>query len=418
MSDIGILTLDDFDYADKKVICRVDINSPLDPNTKSIVDDNRMVKSLPTIQELNERGAQLVLLAHQGDTLDYQNLIGLEQHAAMLSELLGRKVNFVDDVAGPAAQKAIHNVKTGEIFLLNNVRYLTEEVSSFVDYVKLSFEEQAQTRLVRNLAPLADLYVGEAFAAAHRSAPSLCGFPEVLPTAGGRLFIDEFSAMSKVKDNPEHPCVFVLGGAKISDAFAMMSEVLGQGSADFVLTSGLTGEVMLLAAGKKLGQESEQHIKDRGLEQFIQPARELQEKFPDKLYYPIDVAIDRSGRVEVDVIDLPVHELIVDIGHKTVRQYMDIINQARTIFVNGPAGIYEQEVGAFGTEALWQGIADAPGYSVIGGGDSVASSRKFGVKDRLGYVCTSGGGLVRFLSGKELPVVTSLRRAARRWGKK
>ena len=120
----------------------------------------------------------------------------------------------------------------------------------------------------------------------------------------------------------------------------------------------------------------------------------------------------------MDVIDLPVHELIVDIGHKTVRQYMDIINQARTIFVNGPAGIYEQEVGAFGTEALWQGIADAPGYSVIGGGDSVASSRKFGVKDRLGYVCTSGGGLVRFLSGKELPVVTALKRAARRWGKK
>ena len=117
------------------------------------------------------------------------------------------------------------------------------------------------------LAPLADLYVGEAFAAAHRSAPSLCGFPEVLPTAGGRLFINELSAMSKVKDNPEHPCVFVLGGAKISDAFAMMNEVLSQGSADFVLTSGLTGEVMLLAAGKRLGKESEQHIRDRGLQQ-------------------------------------------------------------------------------------------------------------------------------------------------------
>jgi phosphoglycerate kinase len=418
MSDIGILTLDDFDYADKTVICRVDINSPLDPNTKSIADDNRMVKSLPTIQELNERGARLVLLAHQGDTLDYQNLVDLEQHAAMLSELLGKNVCFVDDVAGPAAQEAVRGVKTGEILLLNNVRYLTEEVSSFTEYVKLTFEEQAQVRLVRNLAPLADLYVGEAFAAAHRSAPSLCGFPEVLPTAGGRLFIDELSAMSKVKDNPEHPCVFVLGGAKISDAFAMMSEVLSQGSADFVLTSGLTGEVMLLAAGKKLGKESEQYIKDRGLDQFIRPARELQENFPDRLHYPIDVAIDRGGRLEVNVDDLPVDELIVDIGHKTVRKYTDIINQARTIFVNGPAGIYEREVAAFGTEALWQCIANAPGYSVIGGGDSVASSRKFGVKDRFSYVCTSGGGLVRFLSGKELPVVTSLRRAARRWGVK
>ena len=247
--------------------------------------------------------------------------------------------------------------------------------------------------------------------------PSLVGFPEVLPTAGGRLFIDEFSAMSKVKDNPEHPCVFLLGGAKISDAFAMMSEVLVQGSADFVLTSGLTGQVMLLAAGKQLGPATEQFIKDRGLEVFIAPARELQDKFPGKLLYPIDAAIDRSGRVEIDVDDLPVDELLIDIGHKTVAKYLEIINQAKTIFVNGPAGIYEQEIGAYGTQTLWEGAAAAPGYSVIGGGDSVAASKKFDVKDKLGYVCTSGGGLVRFLSGKELPVVTALKRAARRWGK-
>ena len=417
MSDIGILTLDDFDYRDKKVLCRVDINSPLDPETKRIVDDNRIVKSLPTIEELHERGAQLVLMAHQGDTLDYQNLIGLEQHAEMLGDLLRTKVAFVDDIAGPAAQQAVLAVGTGEILLLNNVRYLTEEVSTFVDSVKLSFEEQAKTRLVRNLAPLADLYVGEAFAAAHRSAPSLVGFPEVLPTAGGRLFIEEFSAMSRVKENPEHPCVFLLGGAKISDAFAMMNEVLVQGAADYVLTSGLTGEVMLLAAGTRLGPASEKHIKDRGLETFIPPARDLQAKFSGKLIYPLDVAIDRGGRFEVDVDDLPVDELIVDIGHKTVAQYLEIINKARTIFVNGPAGIYEQPVGAYGTQTLWQGVATAPGYSVIGGGDSVAAAKKFAVKDKLGYVCTSGGGLVRFLSGKELPVVTALRRAAQRWGK-
>ncbi len=417
MSDIGIMTLDDFDYTGKTVICRVDINSPLDPQSKRIVDDNRIVKSLPTIRELNERGAALVLLAHQGDTLDYQNVIGLEQHAEVLSQQMGLKVGFVDDVCGPAARQAVRELKPGEILLLNNVRFLSEEVSTFVDYVKLSFEEQARTWLVRSLAPLADLYVGEAFAAAHRSAPSLCGFPMVLPTAGGRLFIEEFTAMSRVKENPEHPCVYVLGGAKISDAFGMMNEVLASGAADYVLTSGLTGEVMLLAAGRKLGPASEQVIKDRGLEQFIAPARELQAKYPGKLFYPVDLAVDRGGRVEIDVDDLPVDELIVDIGHKTVEQYLNIINQARTIFVNGPAGIYEQPVGAYGTQALWQGIAAAPGYSVIGGGDSVASAKKFGVKDKLGYVCTSGGGLIRFLSGKELPVVSALRQAAKRWSK-
>ena len=415
MTGVGILTLDDFDYKGKTTICRVDINSPLDPNTKAIVDDNRIVKSLPTIQELKDRRARLVLLAHQGDTLDYQNLIGLNQHAEMLSDLLHDRVGFIDDIAGPAAREAVRKVQEGEILLLDNVRYLTEEVSTFVDYVKLTFAEQAQTYLVRNLAPLADLYVGEAFAAAHRSAPSLVGFPEVLPAAGGRLFIEEFSAMSRVKESPERPCVYVLGGAKISDAFAMMREVLSQGAADYVLTSGLTGEVMLLAGGKKLGKASEQHIKDRGLEKFIAPARELLDNFGDKLHYPIDVAVDRNGRVEIDVKDLPVDELIVDIGHKTVEKYTAIIEQARTIFVNGPAGIYEQEVSRYGTESLWNAIADAPGYSVIGGGDSVAACKRFGVKDRMGYVCTSGGGLIRFLSGKELPVVTALREAAKRW---
>ncbi len=151
------------------------------------------------------------------------------------------------------------------------------------------------------------------------------------------------------------------------------------------------------------------------MEQFIAPARELQEKYSSKLYYPVDLAVDRGGRVEVDVDALPVDELIVDIGHKTVEKYLNIVNEARTIFVNGPAGVYEQPVSAYGTQALWEGIAAAPGYSVIGGGDSVASSKKFGVKDKLGYVCTSGGGLIRFLSGKELPVVTALRQAYQRW---
>jgi phosphoglycerate kinase len=416
MSDVGILTLDQFDYRDKTVICRVDINSPLDPKTKKIVDDNRIVKSLPTIRELNERGARLVLMAHQGDTLDYQNLIGLDQHAVLLSAALNKPIRFVDDVAGPAARAAVRELKSGEILLLDNVRYLTEEVSTFLDYVKLDPADQAKTYLVRNLAPLADLYVGEAFAAAHRSAPSLVGFPEVLPTAGGRLFIEEFSAMARVKENPEHPCVFVLGGAKISDAFGMMNEVLSQGAADFVLTSGLTGEVMLLAAGKSLGKATEQHIKERGLEQFIAPARDLQRNFPDKLFYPVDFAVQRNGeRIELEAERLPVDELIIDVGHSTVERYVTIINQAKTIFVNGPAGIYEQATSAYGTQSLWNAIADAPGYSVIGGGDSVAASKRFGVKNRMGYVCTSGGGLVRFLSGQELPVVTALRAAAKRW---
>jgi phosphoglycerate kinase len=415
----GILTLDDFDFAGKTVILRVDINSPIERGTGRIVDDNRIRKSIPTIRELSDAGARLVILAHQGDTEDYHNLISLTGHARRLSELLDRRVDFIDDHAGPAVIDRVKNLQDGEILLLDNVRYLTEEVSTFVKFVKLTPEQLAQTRLVRNLSPLADYYVCEAFAAAHRSAPSLIGFAEVLPTAGGRLFIEEFSALSTVKESPEHPCVYVLGGARIADAFSMMKQVLGAGTADKVLTSGLNGEVMLLAKGYSLGAPTESLIEEKGLTPYISEARDLLAQYGDKIEFPSDLAVVEDGsRREIKLDELPSKHLIVDIGQDTIQRYIDIINTAATIFVNGPAGMYEKENSAQGTARLWQAIAAAPGYSVIGGGDSVAAAAKFGVKDKMGYVCTSGGGMVRFLSGQELPVVTALRRAAQRYGQK
>ena len=412
--DAGILTLDDFDFRDKTVILRVDINSPIDHRAGRLADDNRILKSLPTIRELSEMGARVVMLAHQGDTEDYQNLVSLALHAERLSELLARPVGFLDDIAGPAAIERIKALQSGELLLLNNVRYLTEEVSTFVNFVKLTPEQMVQTRLVRNLAPLADYYICEAFAAAHRSAPSLIGFAEVLPAAGGRLFVDELTALTRVKESPTPPCVYVLGGARIADAFSMMKQILSKGTADYVLTSGLNGEVMLLAQGHQLGAPTERLIQDKGLSPFIDRARELLDAYGDRILYPTDLAVDDGGRKEVTLEDLPVDHLLVDIGEQTISRYIEVIGKAMTIFVNGPAGIYEQPVSALGTERLWTAIADAPGYSVIGGGDSVAAAARFNVRDRMGYVCTSGGGMVRFLSGQVLPVVEALRRAKQR----
>ncbi len=413
--EAGILTLDDFRFAGKTVILRVDINSPIDPQTKRISNDNRIRKSAPTIRELSDAGARIVMLAHQGDTEDYHNLISLEEHAERLTALLGRPVGFIDDIVGPAALERVKALRDGEILLLNNVRYLTEEVSTFVNFVKLTPSQLAQTWLVRKLAPLADYYVCEAFAAAHRYSPSLVGFAEVLPAAGGRLFIEEFGALARVKETPKHPSVYVLGGARIADAFSMMKQVLSEGAADVVLTSGLTGEVMTLAKGYRLGEPTERLIEDKGLSPFVAAARELLATFGDRILSPVDFAIDDGGRRELKLEDLPVPHLLVDIGEETIAQYTRVIQSAATIFVNGPAGVYEKPVSAKGTERLWNAIADAPGYSVIGGGDSVAAGAKFGVLERMGYVCTSGGGMVRFLSGQELPVVTALRRAAQRY---
>ena len=412
--DVGILTLDSFDFRGKTVILRVDINSPIDHQTGGLADDNRICKSVPTIRELSDAGARTVILAHQGDTEDYKSLVSLAPHAARLAELLERPVRFLDDIAGPGAVEGIKALQDGELLLLNNVRYLTEEVSTFVNFVKLTPEQMAQTRLVRNLAPLADYFVCEAIAAAHRSAPSLIGFAEALPAAGGRLLVDELSALIAIKESPIPPCVFVLGGSRIADAFSMMEQVLREGAADHVLTSGLTGEVMLLAQGRELGQPTERLIHDKGLWPYVDRACALLEAYGERILCPSDFAVDDGGRAEIGLEDLPSDKLLVDIGEQTIARYVEMIQQAATIFVNGPAGVYEQPASALGTERLWTAIADAPGYSVIGGGDSVAAAGRFGVRGRMDYVCTSGGGMVRFLSGQALPVIEALRRAARR----
>ncbi len=409
------LTLDDFDYRGKTVLLRVDINSPIDPKTKKITNENRIVQSLPTIQVLVNKGAKLVIIAHQGDTLDYQNLISLPEHAEKLSQKLGQEVQFIDDVAGPAAREKIKRLKAGGILLLDNLRYLTEEVSTFEEAVKLTPEEMGHTYLVRNLAPLFDYYVNDAFAAAHRNAPSLVAFQELLPSAAGILYDKEVTALTALLENPKRPCVFLLGGAKISDAFSMMKKVLAEGAADCVLTSGITGQVMHLALGKKLGSPSEKFITDRGLAKFVAPARDYLKDYPDKLRIPLDFGIDDGGRRrEITAEELPSDGLIIDIGPRTVAEYGKILRQAGTIFVNGPAGVYEQEIGAYGTRALWQTVGDAGGYSVIGGGDTVASATLLGDLSKIDHVCTGGGALIRFLSGAKLPLVEAMKRGAKK----
>ena len=412
--EAGILTLDDLDFRGKTVILRVDINSPMDHETGELADDNRLRKSLPTIRELSEAGARTAILAHQGDTEDYRSLVGLQPHAERLAELLGRPVAFIDDIAGPAAVARIKSLEPGELLLLNNVRYLTEEVSTFTNFVKLTPAQMAQSRLVRNLAPLAGCFVCEAIAAAHRSAPSLIGFAEALPAAGGRLFVEELGALTRIKDSPARSCVFVLGGSRIADAFSMMEQVLRQGTADWILTSGLTGEVMLQAKGYALGEPSERLIRDKGLAPFVGRGQKLLEAYGGRILHPVDLAVEGEERVEIGLGDLPAERLLVDVGEQTIARYVDVIQGAATLFVNGPAGVYEQPLSAVGTERLWRAIADAPGYSVIGGGDSVAAAGRFGLRERFDYVCTSGGGMVRYLSGQPLPVVEALRRAAQR----
>ncbi len=411
----GIRTLDDVEVPGRTVLCRVDINSPLDPTTGGLADTTRIRACVPTVRELSDAGARVVLLAHQGGDLEYENYASTEPHAAILSSLLERPVAFVDDVCGPAARAAIAGLADGDVLLLDNVRFVAEEMTIFETKLNLTPAQQAKTLVVRKLAPLADLYVCDAFAAVHRSQPSLVGFEEVLPSAMGRLFELEYASLSHLREDPARPFVFVLGGTKVDDAFLMMRSVLDDGIADMVLTGGLVGQIMLIAAGVDLGRPSTDFIRARKLWGWVEESRGLLERHGTKILMPADVASVPSGvRREVDVGNLPIDEVILDIGHNTAATYAEAISRAGTVFVNGPVGVFEQPETAAGTRAVWEAMAAAPGHTALGGGDSIAAMNRFGLSDRFDYVCTAGGGMVRFLSGEELPVVAALKAAAGR----
>ena len=399
----------EFDYENQRVLLRLDINSPIDPKTKKIVNENRMNKCLPTLKYLLDHRAKVAIIAHQGDTLDYQNLISLEEHAQKLSEKLGVKVEYIDDVCGPAAKEKVKSLQPGEVILLGNLRYLTEEVSTFEKAVKLTPQEMVNTYLVRNLAPLFDFYINEAFSAAHRNAPSMVAFQELLPSAAGDLFFKEVEALNKVMEDPQKPCVFILGGAKISDAFGMMKQVLENGSADKILTCGITGQVMLIAAGYDIGKENRKFLKDRSLDVFIEPAKEYLEKYPDKILYPVDLAYEKNGlREEIVIEQLPIHISTLDIGRKTMEEYQKVITSAGTLFMNGPPGVYENILFEYGTKEIAQAIAQSKGYSLIGGGDTVTAIGKYVNLEDINYVCTAGGAMVRYLSGVKLPLIEAM----------
>lgn len=406
----GINTLDDLQVSGKTVLLRVDINQPIDREKGTLKDTTRIRACVPTIWELCDKGAKVVLLAHQGSDIEYKNFYTTEPHAKVLSELLGQEVKFIDDVCGPAAREAIRALKDGEILLLDNVRFIAEEQTLFELKLKLSHEEQAKTLLVRKLAPLADLYVCDAFATAHRDQPSMCGFEQVLPSAMGRLFEEEFCVISGIMEAPERPCLFVLGGAKIADAFLMLNTVLDRCIADGVLTGGLVEQIMLWAKGIDIGEASKAFIRKQGYEEYVEIGRELLGKYADKISLPADLAYVKDGkRFEAGIDNLPDDEMLVDIGIATAKAYREQIRQAKTVFVNGPMGVFENEASELGTKVIWEALGETAAYTVIGGGDSITAANKYSVIDKISYVCTGGGALIRFLTGEELPVVKALR---------
>jgi len=406
----GIRTLDEINVQGKTVLCRIDINQPVDRATGKLKSINRIKACVPTIRELSDKGAKVVLMAHQGSDIEYKNYFTTKPHSAVLAELLGRPVQWIDDVCGPAARQAIARLNPGDILLLDNVRFMAEEQTLFETKLKLTHEQQAQTQVVAKLAPLGDVYVCDAFAAAHRDQPTLCGFEQILPSAMGRLFEKEYCTISGIMENPQRPCVFVLGGAKIADAFMMMKTVLGRGVADQILTGGLVANIFLIAKGLSIGQGSLDFIMKSNYGEFIDKAKDLLAQHAGKITLPTDLAwVTDDQRHEAPIDSIPADVGAIDIGHQTVETYRQAIMAASTVFVNGPMGVFEKAPSEYGTQAVWQALADTKAFTVVGGGDTITATEKYAVTDRMGYVCTGGGALIRFLTGEELPVVNALR---------
>jgi len=407
----GMYTLDDFDLKGKIVLARFDMNSPLDPKTREPRDITRIKESLPTLRELSEKEAKTIILIHQGSDIEYHNYASTEPHSRIISQLLGKPVEYIDDVCGPAAQDKIKALNNGQILMLENVRFMAEEMTLFETKLNLTPEEQAKTLVVRKLAPLADIYICDAFSAAHRSQPTLVGMEEVLPSAMGRLLEKEITSLNQLLKNPDKPRIFILGGAKIQDAFLMMSSVLENDVADLILTGGLVAHIMLLAKGISLGKPSEDLIKKNNLEEYIDQAKGILNKFEDRIELPVDLAYLSGGREEVEVNNLPAEYTLMDIGSNTISKYEQIIKDAKTIFFNGPVGVFEKTETELGTKSILSAIAGSNAFSVIGGGDSITAVNKYKLANNISYISTGGGALVRFLSGEELPVIKALRKS-------
>jgi phosphoglycerate kinase len=395
-----VQTLDTFSFSGKTAFVRVDLNCPVDEATKKVEPSERIAGHAATVAELAEKGAKVVVLAHQGRKGDY-DCISLSQHALLLGDACKKPVRFVDDVCGDKAKAAIRALQPGGILLLDNVRFLDDETK----YKTIAENERAT--IVRELSPLCDAFVLDAFSASHRAHASIVGF-HLKPVVAGRVMQHELEALSKLK-NPVRPVAFIFGGAKPEDSISIMSQWLSDGKIDCALTCGLLGVLMIVASGREVGKSLEL-LKEKKALDYLPQAKQLLLKHKGKIMVPEDVAVDAGGkRKELAIYELPSNWQIMDIGKKTAKKYADVLSTAKTIMVNGPAGVYESEEFAYGTKALLKAVEKSGAFSVMGGGHTLSALDKFKInKKKLGYVSLAGKALIEYLSGAELPGVKIL----------
>jgi len=403
--DVSILTLDDLDTTGKTVFVRVDMNCPINPKNLEIIESSRINEATVTVRDLTH--SKVVVASHQGRVGRY-DYTGMKQHAQILEKLLGKKVDYVEDVIGPEARKRISSMNDGDVLMLDNLRFCAEENYEF------SPEDAANTIMVKRLSELLDICVLDCFPSAHRAHPSIVGFPYLLPSCGGRLVAKEIQSLNRILTVAKGPYVVVLGGSKISDRLEAIDTLIQSGRADQVLLTGLIANIFLSAQGK-----IKRNLMVAKEDVLIDKAEKLILKYPNVFTTPLDVAIEKNGkRVEKDADKLDEHDIVLDVGHKTVESYSKIIKSAGTVFVSGPAGAFERADYGYGTENLLKTVASSFSTTIVSGGHLTAALQKFSIGDQIDHVSTAGGALVLYLAGKKLPMIDALEMAANRDGKR
>jgi len=392
------MLLHELDVADKRVFLRCDLNVPLKDGV--ITDDGRIKASLPTIKFLLSAGASIVIAAHLGRPKgEAKPELSLAPVAKRLAELLGSPVHFVGELLGAEVTSLTEGLKSGEILLLENIRYSAAETSK---------DEAERRGFAEELAKLADLYVGDGFGAVHRKHASVYDLPKLLPHAAGTLVGAEVEVLKKLTVDPARPYGVVLGGAKVSDKIGVISNLLNK--VDVMAIGGGMVFTFLAAQGKEIGKSLVES-------DLIPTVKELIEKAADtgvRLVLPIDIVVaaefkSDSPAITVSADAIPADHMGLDIGPESAKIFAAAIAECKTVFWNGPMGVFEFANFAHGTRVVAQALTEVSGISVVGGGDSAAAVRALGFADSdFGYISTGGGASLEYLEGKELPGLLAL----------
>ncbi len=402
METFPFYTMSDFDFNGKIVYLRIDINSPINPINGEILDDTRFRHHIQTINEL--KSSKLVIVAHQGRPGD-SDFVSLRNHARHLEKLIGRNVTFVDSLFGSAATDKIRQMKSGEIIMLENSRFYSEEMM-------LKDEEDTfpNTHIVKTLSQFFDYYIIDAFAAIHRAQTTLTGFRNAGPNIAGRLMENEVNNIEMFKQSDEHPKIAILGGSKITDAIQVAGPFLEKHIVDEIIVGGVVANVFLWASGIDIGSRNREFIvkHNKNHEKLINECRRILSRHPEKIHMPIDFVLNPS-QIRVNAGDkIPDKDLIADIGIESVVKFRKIIENAKNIFLNGPMGMYEINEYSLGTRELFNDVAQANALKIVGGGHTINAIDEFSLGSSMGYISTGGGALINYLSGESIPVIESL----------